>query len=454
MHKIVLFFLIIIIGTNLLAQNFVPLLNSDKNETIFDATTLPNKKVAVLSFKKTDYFIFDDEKSHYEIFKDQLPSMDSTFTKLLILKRNGEVENELSIRSTQDSIFFYEQLKVFDDKIVLWGSVFTATAKTKTAVWLNFDLEIKSLVVYDHNLNFGDSFFIRSAYFFNINSNGNILCASKTGTLEIDQLGNLIKTYNSGFIQFPFVIDANENFIHPQPQFNQVIVYASKIDKGILIDENQNFGWDDIARDGFEFQLNKKKTAFYVNTLFRTGCSISSGTKPAIVKYNTNDFSSEIFYVDPTPNCISSRLGQFDIDLYQDNYIYFTNKAESCGFLTPFIATNICEAEYINLYCLDEAGNLRWSKYLGGDALYNLNGVIATADEGCLVFVSRYKHGVNQQYETDSYYLKFDKYGNAVEPLSTSILESEAGGYNIQLYPNPVSEVVYIDISHSINQNL
>jgi len=454
MPKLLFSFLLTITCCCLFAQNFIPLLASNKNENIFDAVSLPNKKVAVLSYQNADFFVFDSEKPIFEIFTDQLQFVDSVFTKLSIVSRNGILEDQISFYSTQDSIFGFEQLKVFGDEIVMWGSVFTANHKTKAAVWLNFDLEINNTIVYDYNLDFSTSVFFNNSYFFNINSNGNILCASNNGTLELDRFGNLVKTYNNGFIQFPFIIDANENFIHPQPQLNQVIVYSSKTDNGYLITENQNFGWNDIVIEGFELVMTKSKSAFYINTLYGTSCSIFSGFKSAILKYNTDDFSSEIFYVDPTPNCVSRRLGQFDIDLYQDDYVYFANKAENCGFLTPFIATNICEVEYINLYCLDEAGNLRWSKYLGGDALYELSGVIATADEGCIVYVRRYEHGVNKQYETDSYYLKFDKNGEVVEPLSTNILEGDAGNYNIQLYPNPVNETLYFDVNNSINQSL
>ena len=450
MMKIFLSFFLLMLCIKLTGQEFIPLLSTDKNESIYDAIRLPNKKNVVLSYQNVDYFsvINKEDKSIFEVHKEQLTMVDSIFSKLSILNRDGVLENEASFYSTKDSIFIYKQLKVVGNEIVLWGSLYTTKATTKTAIWFNFDLTKRNTIVYDYNFDFGDSFF------FNINSNLNILCSSNNRVLELDRFGKLIKTFNNGFTLFPFVIDANENYIHPEPQRQQVYIYSAKSSSAFTIDENQNFERDDIVIEGFEFVLNKRKTAFYVNTIFNTGCSIFSGFKSAVLKYNTDDFSSEIFYVNPTPNCVSRRLGQFDIDLYQDDYVYFANKAENCGFLTPFIATNICEVEYINLYCLDEVGNLRWSKYLGGDALYLLNGVIATADEGCLVFVSRYEPGVNKEFETDSYYLKFDKNGEVVESLSTNILEGDAGNYNIQLYPNPVNETLYFGVNNSINQSL
>jgi len=445
MPKLLFSFLLTITCCCLFAQNFIPLLSTDKNETIFDAVSLPNKKVAVLSYQNADYFSFYSEKPSFEIFKDQLQVMDSVFTKLSIVSRNGILEDQISFYSTQDSIFGFEQLKVFGDEIVMWGSVFTANHKTKAAVWLNFDLEINNTIVYDYNLDFSTSVFFNNSYFFNINSNGNILCASSNGTLELDRFGNLVKTYNNGYIQFPFIIDANENYIHPEPQYQRVFIYSPNSGNGYSIAENQNYDRGDIGLESYELALNNSKSAFYVNTLFRNGCAFT-GSKSAILKYNISDFSSEIFYEDPTPNCLTGELGQFDIDVYQDDHIYFANKAETCGFIPPENVTRNCKVEYINLFCLDEAGNLRWSKYLGGDALYRLNGVIATADKGCIVYVKRYEQGVNKQYEADSYYLKFDKNGNVVEPLSTHIPEQEANNYNIQIYPNPAYKWLYLNI--------
>lgn len=443
MYKILLFFALLIVYHNNQAQNFKPLLVNDKNEFVYDAALLAINKVAILSYQNSDYFYNKSEKTNYENHKDQLQLVDSVFSKLSIVSKSGIIENDISFYSTQDSIFIYEQIYVTNNEIVLWGSVLTSKTNTKSSVWLSFDLEIQNINVYSDTLNFGRS------YYFNVLPNTNILCSSLMGALELDRYGNLIKVYKNWNIGFPFINDINQNYVYPNPQSQTVFVYSTITDSTFTVEGNQNFLKNELVVNSKEIVINSNKSNFYINTLFSTGCEVPQ-FKSTILRYNMSDLSSEIFYQDPTSNCLNDRLGQFDIDIYDDDYIYFTNKAENCNFIPPEGFETYCEVEYVTLSCLDQSGNLRWSKYMGGDALYIVNGVIATVDKGCMIFVSRYKHWVNQQYETDTYFLSFDKNGNLIEPTYINTNEVELDNFRIRLYPNPAKDRICIQMFGTI----
>jgi len=193
---------------------------------------------------------------------------------------------------------------------------------------------------------------------------------------------------------------------------------------------------------------------YHSTTLVDFDCE--SGHRNLIVKYDTNNYSSELFYIDSISNCKKKQLvGDFSLNYFVEDYIFTVSKHPSCGFINLDIdGENICNTEFIEVQCINKNGELRWRKELGGDASYLPNGIVATPDSGCVVFTNRYEKGINTGRESDLYYIKLDKNGNKVEPIPVNIQETEIEQPAINIYPNPVKNILYINQKNQSAKNL
>lgn len=412
---------LIFVCINSYAQDFKPLLATNKSEWLKDVELISNNNLLVLTTHNTTLDLVDIE---LDVEKNN-----NSLTTLSLYNDKMKLIKEKKVSSTQDSIFLYNFLEenVRKKEIIVWGFVIRSNIKQYAALWLDYDLNIICDVVYNDSLDF----FSRSDFI--INSADNIIGAS----LELDKQGNVLSTFERIVVKFE---DKHNNYVGVDPYSAIVNVYNPINDTLTSINKFKNYDPFNTVRASEKIAINIDKTCFYTSILSNK-CSSLVGYRPTIIKYNTSDYSSELFYEELTENCFTSRCGEFGIDLYSEDYIYYTNKSEGCGFIPFTNDAYQCEVEYVTLTCLDKDGNLRWSKYLGGDALYTVNGVIATADSGSIVFVTRYERGVNIKYETDTYYLKFDKFGNEIDLLSSiDIFEQANLNNSIMLFPNPVKD--------------
>ena len=87
------------------------------------------------------------------------------------------------------------------------------------------------------------------------------------------------------------------------------------------------------------------------------------------------------------------------------------------------------------LYKLDKNYNLLWTKRYGQNALYEMQGLLATSDGGCLMYGYRYDY--NTIPRTEAYIIKVD--GNGFISSETSIPLSIP---TLQLAPNPGNNIV------------
>jgi len=116
----------------------------------------------------------------------------------------------------------------------------------------------------------------------------------------------------------------------------------------------------------------------------------------------------------------------YSLDFITPKEIFFAGTANMD--LLPFIDI----PSWYMLNSLDSNLNLNWQKYYGGDAYYNLWGMLATQDGGCLMYGTRYD-AATQNEERDLYILKVDENG-----LYTGIEESPGKqAHDAIIYPNP-----------------
>lgn len=129
------------------------------------------------------------------------------------------------------------------------------------------------------------------------------------------------------------------------------------------------------------------------------------------------------------------------IDIHNSNTIYVGGTANFSTTATWFKNT----PSWITIANLDSNLTIRWERFLGGDAYYDLWSVLATSDGGCLLTGTRYDH-LTQFEERDVVILKIDSTGSIT---GTNMLP-EMKLCAMILYPNPTTDILNIQIgSHT-----
>jgi hypothetical protein len=118
-------------------------------------------------------------------------------------------------------------------------------------------------------------------------------------------------------------------------------------------------------------------------------------------------------------------------DIYLGHTLEFTEYSLGQGFHSA--------PSYFMLHKLDKNYNITYKKRYGGDAYYEMSGVLASADGGCLMYGTRYDF--NTIPKTDAYLIKVDGNGTVVSETSIPMVTPR-----IVVFPNPSSEFLRIDL--------
>jgi hypothetical protein len=134
---------------------------------------------------------------------------------------------------------------------------------------------------------------------------------------------------------------------------------------------------------------------------------------------------------------------------WNDTTLYFPGLRTNLDFICPnsvyiagtrnFISGFEDNDSWFYLTRADSALNLHWEKYYGGDANYALWGILATRDEGCLMYGTLYDKDP-QRLKRDIYVLKVNKDGVLVSTDESSSPKVK----EIILFPNPGADKVFI----------
>lgn len=124
--------------------------------------------------------------------------------------------------------------------------------------------------------------------------------------------------------------------------------------------------------------------------------------------------------------------------------------ATYAGSTSPFYDTTgtiwQTHQNWYNLNKLDEAGNVLWEKYYGGNAFNILMGVIATRDSGCLMVGTSYDWQTANGLERDIWIVKVGPDGLLVSANETMQLPEAT----YKIYPNPASNYFYLQGSFAL----
>jgi len=429
------------------AQVFTPLISSPQQETVYFADLL-NEQILSLNHFYSHYNT-NSKELIYDTLLLALPSVNSVFSSFNLYNNNMHLVGQVEFPSTADSIFIYQNFAIqkqefsyqpWEDEIVLFGTLLTPNTKTRVAVWLDYDLNIKRKIVYHPDL----YFYIKSggiSSHFMINNAGNLMTNVNGATVELNNKGEVVK--RSKYL-------LGRNYFQ-----NRHLNYLAPFSNGLSVsDRDFNFvEFEELSFRPLLFGLNFKYIQnsqdnfimVYIATVFDSDCNGGDYTRNGILKYDTNTYEAELFYIADADNCNNTIAYpvEFGIDNFTDDYIYICRKINNCKFIDlDANGENTCTNEFIEIQCIDQNGQLRWQKNFGGDAAYLPKGIVATADSGCVVFTNRYANGINTDKESDLYYVKLDKLGNIVEPLPVSVNELNLNN-ELLFYPNPAKTVLH-----------
>jgi hypothetical protein len=122
-----------------------------------------------------------------------------------------------------------------------------------------------------------------------------------------------------------------------------------------------------------------------------------------------------------------------------DSTIYIAGFQQIMGFW-------ITDPVVVQLYMIDINMNLLGYKELGGDANYEVWGVIATPDDGCMMYGIRYDNpGVP---ERDVYIWKVLR--DEIN-LITEVYETVAETETVSVYPNPSNDYVFVHLPNNLD---
>ncbi len=101
----------------------------------------------------------------------------------------------------------------------------------------------------------------------------------------------------------------------------------------------------------------------------------------------------------------------------------------------------------IHIVKFDEELNIYWHKVLGGDAYYMLYRVLACNDGGCLIVANKFEYQDNPENIRNLYVAKLNQDGDFLWKREYQISEM------ISLFPNPVKNILYLNLSKNISIN-
>ena len=143
-----------------------------------------------------------------------------------------------------------------------------------------------------------------------------------------------------------------------------------------------------------------------------------------------------------------NKVDTLDYPAWKKSMAYANDTTIYIGGFTPIIAFWTTDPTIVELYVIDKYLNVLGNIDLGGDAYYEIWGIIAMQDDGCLLYGTSYTNP--EVAERDVHIWKVLR--EDIE-LLVSVRESNNPPKEIRLYPNPVKEKLTIDLGKNRDWN-
>ncbi|MBI4646071.1 MAG: T9SS type A sorting domain-containing protein [Bacteroidia bacterium] len=384
-------------------------------------------------------FIFASNKRYFEPYYH-------LNAYLLKVNPEGEIIGDYEIELTDTNTGIDNLLIDKDQNIIAIGRTYTSTSDSgRSQLWfLKFDVNFNLII--DKKYSSGYTSVPQSAKF---DSDSNIIV---TGILFHDP--NEISETDDGFVcKFSQVGDSLlfKQLIINQNQTCWEILEKKDSKEFFLFGDNyDDISWGQIIKIDSVFNIlsidsiPEKISLYYIARWLTDTTFILTGKKPNLLNPGPQDDDLGVLVLDTAFNIIyKNQFGQINkidypgylhnLDFIDTSNIYYGGTAD---MVIGYYFQSDTSWYIINKF--DSKLNLKWQKYYGGDAYYKLWSVKATSDGGCLLLGTRYNY-LNHADMRDIYIIKLDENGNL-----TSINNPEIKVKEIIVYPNPVTESIYL----------
>ena len=151
-----------------------------------------------------------------------------------------------------------------------------------------------------------------------------------------------------------------------------------------------------------------------------------------------------------TVNINDSGNNYIDFSSYSNNNYYYSSSHSNGlsinnsniylgGYKKPNYYTNITDTTWFYLIKLNTNLTPIWEKYIGGNAHYKSQSILATNDGGCIMVGTRHDHTVQTYDEVDIYVVKVASDGTIMWEKEINI------NPKINIFPNPGTDIININ---------
>jgi len=144
---------------------------------------------------------------------------------------------------------------------------------------------------------------------------------------------------------------------------------------------------------------------------------------------------------------VMNRNDTTDYTAWRKSMAYANDSTIYIGGFQIYMGFWITDPTIVELYVIDKNMNLLGYKELGGDANYELWGIIATDDDGCLLYGTRYDNPDVHQRDVHIW-----KVLRKDIDITTRITEITEASSKVKMYPNPVMDELNIHLPFDNSQ--
>lgn len=170
--------------------------------------------------------------------------------------------------------------------------------------------------------------------------------------------------------------------------------------------------------------------------------------------YGRNDEYIGVYSLDLEANILQelilNKVDTADYTALYQSMSYANDSTIYIGGYENILGFWVLEPTIVELYLIDSQMNLLGYKELGNDASYELSGVVASNDDGCLLYGKRFNNPHLNEF--DPFFWKILR-----EDIGIITTVGEVNGQNNEfiVFPNPVNDIMNISIPGDfVNKNL
>jgi hypothetical protein len=358
--------------------------------------------------------------------------------ELLKLNKTGLLQKSITIHKPYFSLAVSKLIMTDNEKIIAIGTIRDTSDMMK--IWIfSFDLNLNIYWEKTYNLNSS----IISSFSGFIDIFNNLIIYGDGGSwwgntdiyiLKVNLEGDSLASYQypAPNPQFCFsMIQKPDSTGYYMLIYGNYQIQTNSFGQRLEFDNNfiiQNV--DSIPRGlSMYYNLLSIDGYLYISGIKHFSSAIHQTDKLGIIKIESENNVEAEYYAGPD-DTVSAPAFLSNLAFSPSLWIYYggTTGLDQSNFLWSD------ESSYFILNRLDINLDISWQKFFGGDAYYNLWGIYATSDSGCVLLGSRYSK-VNQDFQRDVYIIKVDSTGLIADiPENKALLSKE-----VILYPNPGS---------------